>query len=356
MRLAAIAVALVSGSVGLPASCRAKDTALSRFEFTETHMGSPFQVVLYTTDEAAARQASQAAFRRIAELDAALSDYNPDSELMRLCDHAGGPPVKVSSDLLDVLQKADETSRCSQGAFDVTVGPAVRLWRRARRNHKMPDPETLARARALVGYEKIRLDPKRRTVQLLERGMRLDLGGIAKGYAAQAAIDVLRERGITRALVGGAGDIVVAGPPPGTAGWTIGIAPLEGPGARPTRFLLLHDCAISTSGDTAQFVEIDGRRYSHIVDPKTGLGLVDRSTVTIVARDGGSADALATAASVLGPERGLALIDATDGAAALMLRATPGGIDVRESKRWHFRPPGPDPSDRQPGQAPARSR
>lgn len=352
MKLAVIAVGIAWAALGLVCGpCRADDSPLKRFEFTETHMGSPFQVVLYTTDEAAARRASQAAFRRIAGLDAALSDYNPDSELMRLCDQAGGPPVKVSADLFDVLQRALEVSRRSDGAFDVTIGPVVRLWRRARRNRKLPDSDTLARALALVGYEQVRLDAAHRTVQLLKPGMKLDLGGIAKGYAAQAAIRALHEQGIDQALVGGAGDIVVGSPPPGTAGWTVGISPLEGTGARPTRFLRLHHRAVSTSGDTEQFVEIGGKRYSHIVDPKTGLGLVERSTVTVVARGGATADALATAACVLGPDRGLALVDATEDAAALVLRANQDGkLDVRQSSRWHRLPQ----TDRKRDSAPSR--
>ena len=138
--------------------------------------------------------------------------------------------------------------------------------------------------------------------------MKLDLGGIAKGYAAGEAIAVLKRHGIARALVAGAGDIVVSGPPPDADGWTVGIAPLETPASRARAvYLSLKDAAISTSGDAERFVEIDGKRYSHIVDPRTGLGVVDRCSVTVVAPDGATADSLDTAAYVLGPERGLAL-------------------------------------------------
>jgi len=307
---------------------------LTRYEFDETHMGSQFHLVLYSPDAATARRASRAAYDRIAALDAALSDYNPDSELMRLCDRAGGPPVKVSDDLFDVLQRAYVMYERSEGAFDVTVGPVVRLWRRATRDHKMPAADRLAEARELVGSDKLKLDAKAKTVQLLKRGMKLDLGGIAKGYASQAAVDVLKREGIDRALCAGAGDIVVSNPPPGNEGWTIGIAPLEAFGVKSQKRLLLANRAVSTAGDTERFVEIDGKRYSHIVDPKTGLGVVDRASVTVIADDGATSDALDTAAYGLGPERGLKLVEATDRAAAFIMRQTPEGLKTYESTRF----------------------
>ena len=307
-----------------------------RFEIVETHMGSPFQIVLYTDDEAVASRASAAAFRRIAELDAALSDYDPESELSRLCARSGGPPVAVGADLFDVLERSLDLARRSGGAFDPTIGPVGRLWRRARRNHRMPEADALERARASVGFESVRLDPEHRTVQLRIAGMKLDLGGIAKGYASAEALEVLAGLGIRSALVAGAGDIAVGDPPPGAEGWTIGIAQLDvdPTGSTPGRSILLSRASISTSGDAERFVELDGVRYSHIVDPRTGLGLTERSSVTIVAPAGAGADGLATAVSVLGPTRGLALIEESAGAAALIVHAGPSGVEVIESPRW----------------------
>jgi thiamine biosynthesis lipoprotein len=304
-----------------------------RFEFAETHMGSEFKIVLYTSHESIARSASRAAFVRIAALDATLSDYQPESELMQLCAHAGGPPVPVSADLFEVLDRSRVMYERSDGAFDVTVGPVVRLWRRARRDHKMPDAAVLAHARALVGSDKLRLDPQARTVQLLKPGMKLDVGGIAKGYACGEAIAVLKKNGIESALVAGSGDIVVSAAPPGAPDWTIGIAPLEDPTAPPRRFLRLTDAAVSTSGDAERFVEIDGKRYAHIVDPRTGLGVVDRASVTVVAPTGATADSLDTAVYVMGPRRGLALVEATEGAAALIVRSHEGKTETFESSR-----------------------
>ena len=164
--------------------------------------------------------------------------------------------------------------------------------------------------------------------------MKLDVGGIAKGYASQAAIDVLRRQGITRALVGGAGDIVVADPPPDAAGWTIGVAGLNPAQAGPGHISLLQNAAISTSGDAERFVIIDGHRYSHIINPVTGMGVEDRASVTVVAPDGGTADALETSVYLLGPERGLKLIEETPGTAATLSPPTPDGIRTFESSRF----------------------
>ncbi len=307
---------------------------LTRFEFRQTHMGSEFKLVLYTRSEDGARVASAAAFARVAQLDAILSDYDPQSELMRLCDRAGEPPVPVSEDLFKVLERAQRLAQRTQGAFDVTIQPVVRLWRRARRRQELPEPDRLRQALRLVGYKHLRLNPETQTVQLLKAGMRLDLGGIAKGYAADEAQEVLKRHGIRRALVAAAGDIVVSDPPPGAPGWTIGIGPLENPAAQPSRFLQIRNAAVSTSGDAERFVEIDGKRYAHIVDPRTGLGVIDRSSVTVVAPDGTASDSLATAVYLLGPERGLKLIEQTKGAAALIVRKTDDGTQVLESRRF----------------------
>jgi FAD:protein FMN transferase len=305
-----------------------------RFEFEEAHMASPFHLVLYSTDAAAARRASRAAFDRIEALNKVLSDYDPESELSRLARSAGRGPVRVSADLFDVLERSRRVYERSDGMFDATIAPVGRLWRRARRERKLPDPRLIAEAKKLVGSDKMVLDPAARTVQLLAPGMKLDVGGIAKGYAAQAALDVLRSAGIRRALVGGAGDIVVGDPPPEAEGWRVAIAPVDPrhPYRPPT--LLLKNAAVSTAGDAERFVEIDGHRYSHIVNPRTGMGHEDRAAVTVVAPDGATADALETAAYLLGPERGLKLVDETPGAAALFQRLTPEGVKTFESSRF----------------------
>jgi thiamine biosynthesis lipoprotein len=307
---------------------------LRRYTFTEVHMGTQFRIVLYAADEATAKLAAKAAFARAAQLDAIMSDYKPASELMRLCKKAGGPPVPVSEDLFAILYRSQEASRRTKGAFDVTVGPLVRLWRRARRTRQLPDPKELERALKLVGYDKIRLDPERRTVQLLLAGMLLDLGGIAKGYAVEEMLAVLRRYGITRALVQASGDIAVADPPPGKSGWKIGLAPLRDPQAEPEHYLLLRHAAVSTAGDAEQHVEIGCKRYSHIINPHTGMPVIGRSSVSVIAPDGTTTDGLDTGLSVLGPKASLPLIEQTDAAACIFVREGKSGAETFISKRF----------------------
>jgi thiamine biosynthesis lipoprotein len=164
--------------------------------------------------------------------------------------------------------------------------------------------------------------------------MRLDLGAIAKGYAVDAALRVLKERGIRSALVGGAGDMAASDPPPDKKGWRIAVAPLDATNAPPTRYVLLSHQGIATSGDLFQRLEIDGKRYSHIVDPHTGVGLTDHSLVTVIARDCVTADGLSTTVSVLGPERGLKLVERTQGAAAHIVQMAGEGIEWWDSSRF----------------------
>jgi thiamine biosynthesis lipoprotein len=319
-------------SLAIVVCCAAADPsagALQRFTFTEPHMGTRFRIVLYAPSEAAAKDASRAAFDRIVALDDCMSDYKSESELMRLCAKAGGDPVPVSPELFTVLAKAQEVSEKSDGAFDVTVGPVVRLWRLARRTSRLPDAQKLAKARALVGYRNIRLDSAAKTVQLLKPGMQLDLGGIAKGYSADEALAVLKKRGINSALVAAGGDIAVSGPPPGKEGWDVAIAPLDPDDASP--HLLLHDAAVSTSGDAEQYVEINGVRYSHIVDPRTGIGLTGRSEVTVVAKRGIDSDSLTKVVAVLGSDKGFPIIEAA-GASARVVRVTDKGKGEAVSK------------------------
>lgn len=274
--------------------------ALTRFSYTEYHMGVDARFVVYAPDQPTAERACTAAFARIAALDSIMSDYRPNSELMRLCARAGGPPVRVSPDLFRVLRRAQEVSRQSDGAFDVTVGPLITLWRKARKTAVLPDPAELELARSRVGWQKIQLNEAARTVRLTVPGMKLDLGGIGKGYAADAAQRLLKDHGITRALVELGGDVVMTGAPPGTQGWKVR-TPNAGDDQGPVD-LHLEYCAISTSGDTIQFVVIGDRRYSHLVNPRTGQALTSRVQVTLIAPDGLTSDPLSKAVSILTEE------------------------------------------------------
>ena len=304
-----------------------------RFEYEEPHMGTTFRVVLYAPDQAAADKASKAVFARVAELNKVMSDYDPNSELMRLCARSAAKPagpVKVSDDLFFVLAEGQKVAELSDGAFDMTIGPIVRLWRQARKDRLLPDEEVRAEAMKKVGYKKLKLDPTTKTVELTVAGMQLDLGGIAKGYAADEGLKVLATHGVTCALVAASGDITVSAPPPGKPGWRVDIAPL--PGAKEQRQLVLKDAAVSTSGDSEQFVEIAGARYSHVVDPRTGLGQTGRRSVTVVARRGIQADSLTKVAALLPPDEAVTKIESVEGAATLIVVKAHKGEEVKQSK------------------------
>ncbi|HLX43276.1 MAG TPA: FAD:protein FMN transferase [Bryobacteraceae bacterium] len=282
-------------------------------------MGTLVRIKLYAADEEQAKAAFQGAFARIAQLDRILSDYRADSELNVLCRSAAGRPVRISRDLYRVLAAAQRLAQESDGAFDVTQGPVIRLWRQARHDGRLPDPADLRAASARGGFRKLHLNRSGPTATLDQAGMQLDVGGIGKGYAADAALEVLGRMGIASALVAASGDLALSHAPPGERGWKIGIDSRDGPDASFSRVLELSDAAVSTSGDSEQAFEAGGTRYSHIIDPATGEALTNGLTVSVIARRGVMADGLATAVCVLGTERGLALIKKRPGAAAILV-------------------------------------
>jgi thiamine biosynthesis lipoprotein len=302
-------------------------------------MGTLFSITLYATNESSAKSAADAAFHRVAALDEIMSDYRADSELMQLCDQPYGKPLPISQDLFDVFTRSQEISTLTGGAFDVTIGPCVRLWRFSRKRKTLPGAQDLATARAAVGWRNLRLAPHARTATLLLPNMRLDLGGIGKGFAADEALKVLKGRGIDRALVAASGDIAIGNPPPGELGWKVGISGIDVETNDTAHALVLHNCGISTSGDTEQFVEIDGIRYSHIVDPATCLGLTNRIQDTIIAPNATTTDGLDTALSVMDVQRGLALVDSLPGTAALFLKKDKGQTFSFPSRQFKKRFP-----------------
>lgn len=272
----------------------------SRYEYSQVHMGVRVAISLYAYDKEKAEGAARAAFARFAELEQAMSDYRADSEVRRLCDLEPGEWHAVGKDLFAVLSRAQDVAEATRGAFDVTCGPVIRLWREARVTKRLPSEPEREAAVTLVGWNLLALDPERTAVRLARSGMRIDLGGIAKGYACDEAIAVLAAQGIDRALVEAGGDIVASGAPPGKLGWAI-----SAHGER----VWLKNAAISTSGDTEQYVVVGGKRYSHIVDPRTGIGLTSRVQVTVIAPDGLTSDSLATALSVFGEEGSAAILE-----------------------------------------------
>jgi FAD:protein FMN transferase len=332
------------------ASCRTADhsSALQRFEFQQPHMGTMFTIILYASDADAARMASTAAFEKIAALERVMTDYDPESELMRLCQTPVGRAAPVSAELFEVLEKSQRVAELSNGAFDATVGPVIRLWRRTRRTAELPAPQMLASARAAVGWQNLKLNRHNHTLTLLVPHMQLDLGGIGKGFAADKALQVLQSHGVERALIAASGDIAVSGPPPGKAGWRVSIGapdfafPELDPESKTNlpivRTLLLKHASVSTAGDSEQFVDIGGVRYSHIVDPRTGIGLTNQLQVSVIAPRATDTDAFDTTARVLGVEQGMKLIERQPQLAALILYLRDGKLQIEESKRFRRLP------------------
>ena len=280
---------------------------LHKYTYTQLHMAMPVRLTVWADTEQQAQVACKAAFRRITEIELALTDYDARSELRQLCKSAGQGPVHVSEDLFTVLSYSKRLSDATKGAFDPTAGPVVQLWRKARTTGVLPRQQanedsqpcdqatSINGALALVGSDGLLLDAKLRTAELIRAGMMLDFGGVAKGYIGDAAIAELRTHGIRRSQYRAGGDIVLGDSPPDSIGWRIELPRL------PNQFL--SNCGVSVSGDTAQFVEIDGKRYSHIVDPRTGMAVTSRQFAIIVAPSGMQSDGLASAGCVMKPEQ-----------------------------------------------------
>ncbi len=280
--------------------------AAGRYEYSRLCMGVKATITLYASSEDQARAAASLAFARLAELDALMSDYRIDGPVAAINRSAGGPPTLVAAELGAITRQALAISERTGGAFDITSGPAVSLWRKSRATLELPSPQAVSLARGLIGWRRVNVvtaasgSPDSETsasIGLIAPGVTIDFGAIGKGYAAQEALKLLRLQGCPRAYVALGGDIAVGESPPGAAGWKIDVS--SGSGSLPVGTLVVSNACISTSGGSEQYVEIGGRQISHIIDPRTGEGLPPGGSVTLVASDGAEADALATAACVL---------------------------------------------------------
>lgn len=272
-------------------------SAQKRFEFTHPQMGTMFRVVVHTTDSLSAKNATQKAFIRLDELNLTLSDYREDSEVNTLCRTAGsGDYIKVSLDLWNILQESVKAAQLSDRNFDVTIGPLTQLWRRMKRQKQLPTPAQISEAKTKIGIEKIVFNNTNQSVMLETKGMRLDFGGIGKGFAEDEMMKILKENGIKSALIEAGGNIVVSNSPVDSPkGWEIIIN---------NEKYFLKNCGISTSGDAYQFVEIDGKKYTHILDPKTGIGFAEPHQISIIAKNGTASDWISTALYLMPKEKG----------------------------------------------------
>jgi thiamine biosynthesis lipoprotein len=289
-------------------------------------MGTKFTLLIDEKDEEKSRNGANAAFKEAERLNLILSDYDTSSELSRFSESSlTGKKFRLCHDLFSVLSHGQKLATKTKGDFDPTLGPLSRLWRIARFQKKMPTESKLSEAIARVGHEKMILCKVEQTGRLTVPGMLLDLGGIAKGYAADRMLKVLRDRGLPRCLIDAGGDLVIGSAPAGAKGWKVAIGGQRHP---ELPILLLSDIAVATSGDLEQYVDFGGKRFSHLINPHTGLGLVTGSQVTVLASSGMEADSFASAFLVMGLAESRTFIEEVQGVKAYYLRKRSSGATL----------------------------
>lgn len=286
----------------------AASQGLSRHAFSRRLMGTSITITLYARTRQDANAAANAAFVEMQRLESVMSDYPdsfPDSELLKLAEHASADPADarpVSDDLWPVLVRAVQLHEASGGAFDITAKPFTQLWRISRERGELPPAQAIERHRALVGIEHLHLDMEAQTARLDTAGAWLDLGGIAKGHIADRGLDVIREMGLPIAQVQAGGDMSLGDAPPGLTGWPINVPDFpQEEGGQGLAFWHANG-GVSVSGDAFRFVEIDDVRYSHVVDPRTGLGVTGSRYCCVKGPSAFATDPAATIGCILGDE------------------------------------------------------
>lgn len=294
---------LLTGFVILVTTCLPVAAQPVRVEESRYAMGSLYVIEAWGEDQAQLRKALNDALDEVDRLDRLLSHYKKESELSRVNREAWPGPVRIDQELFDLLEASLSYSRASRGAFDVTVGPLMRAWGFFRGDGRYPRDAERREALAHIGYRKVRLERVTRTITFTQRGVELDLGGIGKGYAVDRAAAVLRRAGVGAALISAGGSSIIAiGHPPGQPAWTVSLQdPYDA--EKTALSIQLRDEALSVSGSAEKFFELNGRRYSHIMDPRTGHPVESVLSVAVVSRTGIDGDALDNAFFVLGPRR-----------------------------------------------------
>jgi len=262
-------------------------------------MGSAFNLIIVSADSNKANHLARKSYELVDSLNHIFSNYDSSSELSKINASAGLLPYKMSTAMLDLVQKSQYAYIQSKGAYDISIGPLSSLWRNARKAKLFPEASTVLATKKLVGLNQVKINKRLGTIFLPNANMQLDFGGIAKGYIAQWVINFLKANGIQQALVDAGGDIVMSGPPLNQQGWLIGVNLPETTDDLLNKKLQLSNCSVATSGDVYQFIEYKGVKYSHIINPLTGYGVTNLRNVTIVAKTGATADWLATACSIL---------------------------------------------------------
>jgi thiamine biosynthesis lipoprotein len=289
-------------------------------------MGTRVVLAAYTTSnlgQVDTKRALNAALEEIRRIEGVMSTWVPTSEVTRINESAGGPPVAVSDETRSVIARSLWISKLSEGTFDITFASMGKLWSFDEDlSTVVPDKKAVEVARKRIDYRKVQLDETNKTVALIDRDTVINLGGIAKGYAIDQAADVLRKRGLTSFYCQAGGDLYVEGTKPDGAPWRVGIRDPRGPEGKYFAILDVQDHAFSTAGDYERFfLTKDNVRYHHILDPRTGYPATASRSVTIWAKDAVTADALDNAVFILGPTKGLALVESLEGAGAVIVDA-----------------------------------
>lgn len=316
----------VSASVSVSSST----PALHEVSQTRYLMGTLATISAWGDNEEKALEAINRAFEAMEKVDRLMSNYKPDSELSQINKQAGKQPVKVSPETLEVIKASIYYSQLSDGSFDVTIAPLVKAWGFFKKQGRAPSLEEIQSQRALVDYRQIEIDEERKTIFLRRPLIEIDLGGIAKGYGVDKAIEQLKNAGITVALVDLSGNIYAMGNPPDRSKWEIGV---RDPKSREGIIgaLSLKDKGISTSGNYENYFLIDGKRYGHLIDPKTGYPADNQMLgVTVVTDSAMAADALPTAIFIMGKEKGKALVERLDNLDAVIISET----NLGEAEIW----------------------
>jgi thiamine biosynthesis lipoprotein len=281
-------------------------------------MGTRFEITAVHADAKRAQEAIDAAYAEIERIEADISEWRETSTVSEVNRKAGVEPVAVSQELFNLTRRSIRVSKLTDGAFDISFHTVGRFWDFKKHSSPIPDPEAIRRAMADIGYQHIILDEEKRTVYLDRAGTRIGFGGIGQGYGANRAVFVLKEHGVAAGVVNASGDIIAFGKQEDGRPWRIGIAnPLDRD--KVFAYLDVAEQAVVTSGDYENYVEFKGRRYSHIIDPRTGYPVTETRSVTIVCPDAEIADALATGVSVLGVDAGLKLVNGLKGVEAMIV-------------------------------------
>jgi FAD:protein FMN transferase len=324
--IAIVALSSIDTEAKEPAS---SSTEVSGYEADFPAMGTLVSLKIFSSDRLLVERAVLASELRAREIESILTDYDSESEAARLTEIAAGKEfVPVSADLWKVIEASDRWNTISSGAFDASLGTLSQLWRAQRRTKQTPAIERIEAARQASGWKHVQVERESKRLRFDREGIRLDFGAIGKGFVVDEIFDLLQTMGIKSCLVNISGNMRCGDPPPDRTGWRIAIAPLQ-QHEPPLRYLLLRNSAIATSGDLWQFITLEGKRYSHILDPRSGASVAGPIAATVVAPTAMDADACATAICVLGPTLGAQMVSGLPGLKALILEQSDPSLPIR---------------------------